>query len=258
MTATDQETGATPEEAKQVIREIAKLHGHFWDRVDQPPMSTLYDPTRLKNRMTVQLAYLAYLPRTLRHFGEFIPSDIRQLAEAYGPQAAAHLADLTKTPQTIVHGDLRLDNIFFGNGQELFLIDWQVSGLGGGLYDVAYFLGASVSTEVRRQIERETLEEYHDTLRNTGATEMTFTECWDLYRSNMLARLLISVLVCGGLDLSDQHTRQMAELALQRSIAAIQDLDAAQFLPAKPPVLSLASAAYALSRGGYKILKALT
>ena len=29
MTATDQETGATPEEAKQVIREIAKLHGHF-------------------------------------------------------------------------------------------------------------------------------------------------------------------------------------------------------------------------------------
>ena len=49
-------------------------------------------------------------------------------------------------PQTLVHGDFRADNLFFGGpdgGQGLAAIDWQVSSRGGGAFDLAYFCRAT-------------------------------------------------------------------------------------------------------------------
>ena len=46
-------------------------------------------------------------------------------------------------PHTIIHGDYRLDNLFFGTDEsdyELAVIDWQIASRGGAAYDVAYFI----------------------------------------------------------------------------------------------------------------------
>ena len=37
LTAGDQVRGATPEQARRAVREVAGLHGRYWDRVEQLP-----------------------------------------------------------------------------------------------------------------------------------------------------------------------------------------------------------------------------
>ena len=47
----------------------------------------------------------------------------------------------------------------------------------------------------------------------------------------------------------DDRGREMAEVGLQRTLAAIEDLDADEFLPPPAPTFSRAGAPAALSRG---------
>ena len=49
---------ASAEQARTVIRAIARLHGHYWDKHDQPPLAGLYQFSSLKNRVLLHLAYL--------------------------------------------------------------------------------------------------------------------------------------------------------------------------------------------------------
>ena len=207
----------------------------------------------------VQCIYLAFLVPTLEHFGRLFSGEMRELAEAYGSRVADHIADLAAAPQTFGHGDFRLDNMFFGAGDddEVAVMDWQVSGQFNGLYDVAYFLGSSVSVDVRREIERDVLAEYTDIVCGMGATGFTFDDCWRLYRQNMLGRLLVTIFVCGGLDLNDARSRRLAEISVRRALAAIEDLDAGEFLPGRRPLLSISNVFSNLSRLAYRGYRAL-
>ena len=257
----DHFAGATPDEARRTVRALARLHGRYWNDVEQPLLAGVFDTCSPRMQKLVQVIYLAFLVPTLKHFGSFFSAGMRRAAEAYGPLVAAHIGGIAASaPRTFIHGDCRMDNLFFGAGaDEVALLDWQVSGLGCGLYDVAFFLGASVTTEVRREIERDLLQEYTDIVVETGgkrAQGFTFDECWALYRSHMLGRLLISIVVCGGIDLSDERIRALAESGLRRTLTAIEDLDAADFLPPRAPFLSGANLFSTLSSVAYRAWRA--
>ena len=249
--------GATERQAKVAIRTIARLHGSYWNKVDRPPIAGLHYSLHPKYRPLVQLAYLRCLVPALKNFGDHFSEDMRRLAEAYGPRIADHMADVATQPLTFGHGDFLIDNMFFGpDGSDDFaVIDWQVSGISSGLYDVASFMSDSVSTETRRNIERETLREYHDVLCSAGVKEFSFEACWRLYRQNMLGRLLAPIFVCGGLDLSNERGRALAENGLRKTLAAVEDLEAGEFLPTTRPLYTPANAFSILSRCAYKLYK---
>ncbi len=135
-------------------------------------------------------------------------------------------------------------------GDDFAVVDWQGCGLGPGLYDVAYFLGTNVLPGDRRRIEREALEEYHDIVCRLGARDFTFDDCWRSYRQNMLGVLVACILGCGGLDLGFQRLHDLVKSALERALAAIEDLDVAEFLP-RGRLLSAGNAFSILSRGAY-------
>ena len=261
MATADQIVGASAEQAKRAIRGIAKLHGHYWNKVDQPALSGFRDELSPKYRPLVQIVYLANLLPTLHRFGGVFSKETRRFAETYGPRVAEHMGVLAAGPKTFTHGDFRLDNMFFGEKEDFAVIDWQVSGIQSSLYDVAYFLATSVSSDVRRQIEREALEEYHDVVRGMGVRDFTFEECWRLYRHNIVGRLVTAIITYGGLDLNDERSYQLAEISLRRTLTAIEDLDAGELLPGRRTgrhrILVPASIFSSLSRGAYNLYKAL-
>ena len=255
MSTADQIVGATAEQARRAVRGIAKLHGHYWNKVDQPPLSGFRVELSPKYRPLVQIVYLTNLLATLRRFGGVFSKEMRGLAEAYGPRVAEQMGVLAAGPMTFTHGDFRLDNMFFGEQEDFAVIDWQVSAIHSGLYDVAYFLATSVSSDVRRQVEREALKEYHDIVRGMGAGDFTFEECWRLYRDNILGRLVTAIITCGGLDLNDERSYRLAEISLQRTLAAIEDLDVGELIPVRQSIP--ATIFSSLSRGAYNLCKAL-
>lgn len=270
-----QREGASAEQARRALRALAYLHGAFWNRVDRPPLIGLYDTLAAKRRAWLQLAYAGYLAPALARFGSFFSEEMRALATAYIPRVADHIGQIAAGPRTFIHGDYRLDNIFFarqpasaedaparaggadGVADGVAVIDWQVSGLGTPMYDAAYFLGSSVTTEVRRRVERDALEEYSAIVCEMGATGFSFEACWQLYRHCTLGRLLSLAWVCGGLDLGDAPTRRLAEVGLRRALAAIEDLDAGACMPGKARWWSAPRAVGAVSRGVYRVMKGL-
>ena len=260
MSSVDQIEGASAEQARTAVRAIARLHGRFWNQPRQPLLSGCYDATNPRLRLLAQAAYLFFLVSALKNFGHLFPERLRRLAEAFGPRVSDYLEEVAAGPITFIHGDFRADNLLFGrNGREdeFAVVDWQASALSSPLYDVAYFLGGSVSTETRRQVEREVLEEYHDIVCEMGARDFTFADCWRLYRRNMLGRLLITVFTCGGLTATGGRALQLLETGIGRTLAAIEDLDAEEFLPARRPTFSRANMVSALSHGAYRTYRGL-
>ena len=238
LTAVDQRDGASAEQAKTAIRAIARLHGHYWNQVDRLPVSGFHNSVSPERRPLVQSFYQASLIPALDRFGHVFPEPMRRLAEEYGHSIVEHMDAVAAGPLTFSHGDYRLDNMFFGAGHsdDFAVVDWQVCGISSGLYDVAYFLSSSVTTEVRREIEREALAEYHDIIRSTGAEDLTVAECWRSYRQNMLGCFLTPIIAGAQLDFTAARSRQLAEAFLQRTLTAIDDLDAKEFLPGRPSV----------------------
>lgn len=251
--------GASPEQTRRAIRAIAKLHGTYWNRTDQPPLNMFTDSFSPRRRMLVQLVYLAHLAPTFERFGSFFSDDMRRLAETYASRIDTQMVRVSAGPKTLSHGDFRLDNIFFAadGGDEIAIIDWQVIGLRCPLFDVSYFLVGSVTTDVRRQIERDVLEEYTEIIGEMGVEGFTFDACWRLYREHSLANLLVTVLACGGLTLEDEGRRRVVEVGLQRVLTAVEDLDGGECMPGPVPLFSRGGPLAAFSRGAYGVVKAL-
>ncbi len=254
METIPQVKGVEGEQVRLGVREAAHLHGQFWDAIDRPDLSYLYNSFNSRYTRIMQAAYLVAILPTLERFDALFSTQMRTLSEALGPRISVHYTSIASGPTTVVHGDYRAENMFFGaEAKDNFaVIDWQGFGSGCGLYDVAYFLASSVSIDTRRRMEREVLEEYHDIVCRMGARNYTFEDCWRSYRQNMLNAFVPCVLGCGGLDvMSDPRRVELATALLSRAIAAIEDLDADEFLPERERILTPGYTFSTLSRWGY-------
>ena len=234
MQRVDEIDGADADQARCVVRAIARFHASSWNRTHESPYIDIFNSLDPKWRPPVQLIYLASLRRTFEVFSDHFSSDMRRVTETLGWRAADYMGDLAVGPRAFGHGDYRLDNMFFGAGDDDFaVIDWQVCGGNNPLGDVAYFLGGSLSIDVRRTIEREAVAEYHDIVCRADAGDFSAEECWRLYRQNMLVRLITLVVSIAGLDISNERSTRLLDLGLNRTLAALEDLDAEEFLPSR-------------------------
>ena len=180
----DQLTGCTAAEAQLALVDLAKLHAAFWN---SPKLKT-FDWARVissPDRMD-QKAYQQYKwPRFYEKLRPLLSQVILDVTQEYGelmPQIAQRMG---ARPQTMIHGDYRLDNLFFnhsGEGVPFAAIDWQTMKLGSGTCDVAYFLSDNLEVELRRAEEQNLLHHYHRTLLEHGVQNYSFAQCLADYR----------------------------------------------------------------------------
>jgi len=84
-------------------------------------------------------------------------------------------------PQTYIHGDAHIGNVFLDDGRVGFF-DWGLSRVSTPLRDVSYFLTMTVEPEARRRSEHELLRLYLDSLRAAGGPGIGFDEAWSAHR----------------------------------------------------------------------------
>ena len=259
MEAIPQSVGVGVERARRAVREIAGLQGRFWEAAGEPALAACGEFLNARQRRIMQTLYLLTLPLAFERFGELFTADTRRLAEAFGSRIDAHFAAVARGPKTVVHGDYRGDNVLFGgeDPDDFAVIDWQGCGMGCGMYDVAFFLATSVSIEDRRRLERDAVCEYHEIVSRMGAKEYSRDDCWRSYRQNMLGPLMPMVLGSGGIDMGDEVLRNQTRELLARTLTAIEDLEAWEFLPAGRGPFSSTGAFSLLSRCCYKAYSSL-
>lgn len=155
----DQLDGADVETCARVLERFAPAHAHFWGGADLADRFWLL-PMDIDGRMREYM-----YRRTLNQFRAEASEFLRPFVDWLG----ANLARLTRTlaaeaPTTLVHNDLRLDNVCF-NGTDCAFLDWQLLRSGPAAYDVAYFLGSALSEDASHDEEMGILERYHAALR---------------------------------------------------------------------------------------------
>ncbi|HJN91218.1 MAG TPA: phosphotransferase, partial [Dehalococcoidia bacterium] len=120
---------------------------------------------------------------------------------------------------TLTHGDYRIENFLFGmpgSADEIVVVDWQLTGIGSGPRDMAYFIGQSLDRPTRRRLERELVELYHGTLVSNGVHDYSWDQCWDDYRLGLLSAIWIPITT----------NRGMQDVAPPGEGASIEDLQA--------------------------------
>ena len=95
--------------------------------------------------------------------------------------------------QTILHGDARIGNMMFANGNKgrFVFFDWQAVRKGRAVYDVAYFLILSLSNEHRQKAEQQCLQQYHQFLLQGGVADYSFQQLETDYKHATLCLLAL-------------------------------------------------------------------
>ena len=109
-------------------------------------MPGLDDPSMATFPATFELGW----PMFLERYGDELPARClrwcEDLVADFAPWIDRHLDD----PVTLVHGDFRLDNIFFYDDGSVAVIDWQLAMRAPGQTDLVYFCANNLMTGDRR------------------------------------------------------------------------------------------------------------
>ena len=228
----DQVAGASLEECRIVVGEAAKLHAKWWE---SPELETL-DWIPAGNSPIIKLAALAYaqaLEPFLQKFGDHLTPQQQEIAVKYLPRMNPMQDAFASAPLTLCHGDLRLDNVFFGSpdgDSPCTLIDWQIAIKARGPYDIGYFMTQSVDPEIRAANEEQLVREYARQLADLGVKDYSFDRAWDDYRVTAMFCLTYPVTAGGSIDLANDRGVELALKMLDRSLRAIMELKAYEVL----------------------------
>ena len=229
----DQTVGCTATDAGTVIDAIAGHHAHWWDNDRLASLSwlnTYNTPSFLAGIIgNYETGWPTFIERVgsemspaLHDFGERLPSLMPWLLE-----------ELTRPPHTFLHGDLRLDQLFFAVGADdppVTALDWQITAKGRGAYDLGYFLSQSLAAETRRSCERQLLKRYAERLAVHGI-DYTGKQLQYDYRLSTAVCFAYPVIGAGRIDVANDRQLELLRAMLNRAAAAIEDHDGLSLRP---------------------------
>ncbi len=232
----DQLTGCSIEQARDAVRELAKLHGPRWDD------PTLYDIDWIEHDPIpdagaagdaaadagngLAMMWQMFFPGFIATYRSHLSTDEFELAEHFGERIAAWRGGRSG-PRSITHGDYRLDNMLFSATADrppVTVVDWQTPAHGSPLTDLSYFIGAGLLPPERRVHERELVDAYLEALSEYGIS-LDDAWVWEQYRRDAFAGLVVAAMASQIVTLNDRSEAMFGAMA-QRHLRQALDLDA--------------------------------
>jgi len=211
----DHVAGCNDAEAEAVVRSAAALHASTWGPLAPPPTDWL-----LPGDTAPKLFHAAFLD-TRRSFrrtaGERLSPhtlDLLASAKTHGRALIARIH--ANAPRCLLHGDLRLDNIFFDDsGQVRALIDWQLTNLGPGVLDLAYFITGSLDPDESEERVDHLIHLYQATLSTHGVTDYPPDRLFADYDDALMV-LLHRMTGLESIDFGDARGAELVDVWLRR------------------------------------------
>lgn len=229
----DQTIGCTAADAETVIDAIARQHAHWWESAQLESLPWLKTYRTPPFPAVLAANFDAAWPRFLQGVGAELSPALRAFGERLPSLVPWFCDELTRPPRTFLHGDLRLDQLFFAIDRDdpaVTALDWQVTGKGRGAYDVGYFLSQSLSTNVRRSCESDLLTRYAARLAEAGI-DYPASELERDYRIAVAWCFMYPVLGAGRVDVANDRQLELLRAIFERSASAIEDHDALSLRP---------------------------
>jgi hypothetical protein len=223
----DQLVGCPLPQAEQVLHQLARLHASWWQNPDlsrQRWLTTFTSEHRLTN---LHRLLVAGWPRMCAELGDRLPPEAAKIGARVAEEFVATLRRFDEHPQTLLHGDARLDNFMFDAGEArapVVLLDWQNVGRGPAIADIGYFVAQNLSPAAIREHAHDLLASYHSELVRHGVTNFSPQQLTDSLWQGLPVSFAVaaSLFVLG--DITLPRTRELAAVMAERALAASDTL----------------------------------
>ena len=229
--AGDQLAGCSVEEAALAVTEIARFHAAWWETESLAELDWMRRADR--DSAGFERLYQRSWERLKAETGDGLPAPLPEVAERLRRNVAAVRSMAAQPPQTLVHGDFRLDNMFFDveGGAPFAVVDWQLFRRGRGLFDVAWFLSGCLSPDTRRSWEKDLLGLYVSTLAQNGVVGYDLERCMEDYRLSILSCLMLGVIAAAAADRDTERGQDLFEALMSRIASAVDDHHVTELMP---------------------------
>jgi hypothetical protein len=229
----DQVEGCSAAEAMGIIDAFVPLHVSFWGRTDDPVLGWVPHIDGETQIAGISAGCAAGWDPCVERFGHVMADEIKAARDRFVAAVPELHRMMGRRAQTLIHGDVRLDNMMFGTspGQHtVVLLDWALT-ISTGLQDLAYLLSQNVTTQERRAHETELVEYYHRKLQELGIGGYSIEQCWADYRVAVLYLFCYAVVIGGTLDPSNERGTQFMAQLIDRASNTVIDHGLLSLLP---------------------------
>jgi hypothetical protein len=227
----DQVIGLSYAETLATIGRMAAIHAEFW-----------LDPSLQQHAWLPDHGFWFSTPKA-EHVEEFFATygvrfgpEVCRLFRAVLEQTSAIDQALDRRPWTLVHGDLRADNLLFGRtaeNPEAVIIDWSWACRSAAAIDIAFLVGGSTPSVQRLGRHEELLLAWHRELVDRGVRDYPLSEArYDLQLASL--RCITAGLAMHGFSRGPETPVRVAlfmDDAIQRHAAYALEIEAWQALP---------------------------
>ncbi len=231
----DQVTGLDNDQTKLVALKLADFHARWWDAEDLFSFSWMPKPRGAEAMALIDTFRFCWDASVqIEDFLKALPEGGREVGLKIYKHYPWLIESVPDKDVTITHLDFRADNLFFDRATEddpVIVFDWGGACISRGVADLAYLLGGSVATDLRRTVEKDVVRLYYERLVERGVSGYSFEECQTDYLKGLLFLTFIGVLAVASVDRSDPRGTELLRVAIPRYFTSILDNDATSVLP---------------------------
>jgi len=206
----DQIQGLSFKELSSVAKSIGAIHARFWNSDQIRKIKAL--PLHQYNR-----AHEAgkHAQTFLRHCRSLLTKKDAKRIQHFFPTIAQALRQAKKRPITLVHGDLRADNLLIVRSK-VFIVDWQIAARGFGAFDLARVIGGSSARPLTLRDQHKLISIWQNILRQGGVRGYSFADAWQDYQIGVALTLSIPITNGPTLVQLSSRGRKIARLMVRR------------------------------------------
>lgn len=238
LRAVDQDDDCSTEDALALLDGISRVHANHWSGTPGFDQISNYLPNPGTGTMTREMVEKNLDP-FIEMVGDSLPDGIERLARKLAPKISRVVEMAYEPPITLIHGDLKLINMFFDDSvaesPRAVVYDWQAVRTAKAALDVGYFVSSNFSTTARRRIEQQLFQSYHLSLVDLGVKNYSLDELMYDVRLTLLPRLVqrINTTVIMGESMLATEQGNANIRALVESLQTLIDWNCEEVIPTK-------------------------
>lgn len=205
--------------AARAIEDLAELHVRFEDASRLAAIAP-WASARRAGSVDFTVRTLRYV---IENHADLLSESYLAVARLFADRPDDVNAIWESGPQTLIHGDAHVGNLFVDDGRVGFL-DWGMLCVYTAMRDVSFFLTMGMDADDRRREERALVRHYVDVRRALGGSELSFDDAWRAHRLQAAYGVIASFLTL--VPPYNSEARRVFTTAFRaRASASLEDLD---------------------------------
>jgi len=221
----DQLAGLSYQHVAATTEMIGRFHALWWDspKLDQLSWAPL-------DSYTIADQYGAHWPKFVHLYDSHLSQNSLRIGEAVSTRMHSILNRAKSRPHTLVHCDLRADNLLLDPADPLatVILDWQLIGRGLATFDLVRLICESI--ELGADAHKKLVTDWHATILDRGVQNYSFEDAWSDYELALALALYIPVINASVLARTSDRATRLIDTMVQRYFHCAEMLQLDKFL----------------------------